>query len=159
MKNKNLCIKSLNGIAIGVLVLMLTYISIYFIIGEEGFIAEISVLQNINILIIQIFSIGITYYAVIFTLNLNFELFKDDCKLRENPYRTIALMIVLFVFLIIIIELLIGRFGTFSSNIETLNMIVLLIIWCTSLLIGLIKISIDKVNVNKINKKLNNINK
>ena len=159
MKNKNLFIKSLNGIAIGVLVLMLTYISVYFIIGEEGFVSEISVLQNIKILINQICSIGITYYFAIFTLNIYIDLFKDDCKVREKPYNAIATMIVPFAFLIIIIEFVIGRFGTFSSNIETLNMIVLLIIWCTSLLIGLIKISIDKVNVNKINKKLNNINK
>ena len=46
---KKILLKSLSGFTLGVTLLIMAYVSVYFISGENTFIAEIQKLQNIKI--------------------------------------------------------------------------------------------------------------
>ena len=61
---KNILIKCLNGFFVGITLLMISYISIYFISGKNIFCSEISQLQNVKILIFQMLFSGLSYYLL-----------------------------------------------------------------------------------------------
>ena len=71
---KKILLKSLSGFTLGITLLVIAYASIYFISGENIFIAEIQQLQNIKTLITQVIFSGIAYYLLAILLNYyNFE--------------------------------------------------------------------------------------
>ena len=61
---KKILLKSLSGFTLGVTLLIMAYVSVYFISGENTFIAEIQQLQNIKTLITQVIVSGIAYYLL-----------------------------------------------------------------------------------------------
>ena len=66
---KKILLKSLSGFTLGVTLLIMAYVSVYFISGENTFIAEIQQLQNIKTLITQVIVSGIAYYLLAILLN------------------------------------------------------------------------------------------
>lgn len=59
---KKILLKSLSGFTLGITLLVIAYASIYFISGENTFIAEIQQLQNIKTLITQVIFSGIACF-------------------------------------------------------------------------------------------------
>ena len=92
MKSKNFIkkylISSIIGFPIGVTLLMLSYICIYFFVGESIFNIEINKLENINTLIFQIILSGLDYYLVF----VSFHVFEE---LNNSYYITFYLNIYL----------------------------------------------------------------
>ena len=67
---KKILLKSLSGFTLGVTLLIMAYVSVYFISGENTFIAEIQQLQNIKILITQVIVSGMQNRSVAHIKNL-----------------------------------------------------------------------------------------
>ena len=61
---KKILIRSLAGFPVGVTLLMLAYASVYFIVGDTVFNTELNQLHNINTLLTQIISVGISGYML-----------------------------------------------------------------------------------------------
>ena len=61
---KKILIRSLAGFPVGVILLMLAYASVYFIVGDTVFNTELNQLHNINTLLTQIISVGISGYML-----------------------------------------------------------------------------------------------
>lgn len=154
---KKILLKSLSGFTLGITLLVIAYASIYFISGENTFIAEIQQLQNIKTLITQVIFSGIAYYLLAILLNYYKE-FNEKYAI-SNPYKFVLATIVTFILLILVMFCVLGNANTYSKNIEMLNIIIVVCIYVLTGLIFCIRNSIDKNLVNKFNQKLQEKNK
>lgn len=153
---KNL-LKSLSGFTLGITLLVIAYASIYFISGENIFIAEIQQLQNIKTLITQVIFSGIAYYLLAILLNY-YKKFNEKYAI-SNPYKFVLATIVTFILFILVMFCVLGNTNIYSKNIEMLNIIIVVCIYALTVLIFCIRNSIDKNLVNKFNQKLQEKNK
>lgn len=154
---KKILLKSLSGFTLGITLLVIAYASIYFISGENIFIAEIQQLQNIKTLITQVIFSGIAYYLLAILLNYYKE-FNEKYAI-SNPYKFVLATIVTFILLILVLFCVLGNASIYSKNIEMLNIIIVVCIYALTVLIFCIRNSIDKNLVNKFNQKLQEKNK
>ena len=151
---KKILLKSLSGFTLGVTLLIMAYVNVYFISGENTFIAEIQQLQNIKTLITQVIVSGIAYYLLAILLNY-YKKFNEKYA-TSNPYKFVFITIVL---LILVMLCVLGNTNIYSKNIEMLNIIIVVCIYALAGLIFCIRNSIDKNLVNKFNQKLQERNK
>ena len=149
---KKILLKSLSCFTLGITLLVIAYASIYFISGENIFIAEIQQLQNIKTLITQVIFSGIAYYLLVILLNYYKE-FNEKYAI-SNPYKFVLATIVTFILLILVMFCVLGNANIYSKNIEMLNIIIVVCIYALTGLIFCIRNSIDKNLVNKFNQKL-----
>lgn len=154
---KKILLKSLSGFTLGVTLLIMAYVSVYFISGENTFIAEIQQLQNIKILITQVIVSGIAYYLLAILLNC-YKKFNEKYA-TSNSYKFVFITIVTFILLILVMLCILGNTNIYSKNIEMLNIIIVICIYALAGLIFCIRNSIDKNLVNKFNQKLQERNK
>ena len=154
---KKILLKSLSGFTLGITLLVIAYASIYFISGENIFIAEIHQLQNIKTLITQVIFSGIAYYLLAILLNYYKE-FNEKYAI-SNPYKFVLATIVTFILFILVMFCVLGNTNIYSKNIEMLNIIIVVCIYALTVLIFCIRNSIDKNLVNKFNQKLQEKNK
>ena len=75
---KKILLKSLFGFTLGITLLVMAYVSIYFISGEDVFIAEMQQLQNIKTFITQVLFSGMAYFIIIAFLYASFISFVND---------------------------------------------------------------------------------
>lgn len=161
MKKESLMIKVLKkstiGFFIGITLLIVAYVGVYFILGEATFVKEMSQLQNIKTLIVQVVLTGIIYYMMLvcfkaFACIENKEM-KDKYMLKHPyTYLFIPLIITIIVFLLAIYIL--SNSNIYSENIATLNLIILIICFALSALIFCIKSFRESQVIKKINQKL-----
>lgn len=62
--------KALVGIPIGVVMMMISYVSVYFIAGNDIFQNEMEQLKNIDTLIRQLIASGLVFYTILLLINL-----------------------------------------------------------------------------------------
>ena len=153
---KNL-LKSLSGFTLGVTLLIIAYVGVYFIVGETTFVTEIQQLQNIRFLIIQTLVSGIAYYLLILLLNF----YKDfhEKYAASNPCKLIFMTITTFISFILIMLYVLGNLNIYSKNIQMLNVIIVVCFYALTILIFCIRNSIDKNLIHKFNQKLQEKNK
>lgn len=154
---KKILLKSLSGFTLGVTLLIMAYVSVYFISGENTFIAEIQQLQNIKTLITQVIVSGIAYYLLAILLNYYKKI--NEKYATSNPYKFVFITLVTFILLILVMLCVLGNTNIYSKNIEMLNIIIVVCIYALAGLIFCIRNSIDKNLVNKFNQKLQERNK
>lgn len=160
MKKENIfrkiVIRSLLGFPIGITLLMINYASVYLIAGENVFKAEISQLQNIATLVLQLIIIGWVYYLFFILIsiiaNLNETRSTSDKFVVEHPWKTVLIMFIIIIASILIITLL--NFEVFSKNMSIMNIITYMIVFVAFGLYGCIKSTIESDLIKKINKKL-----
>lgn len=128
---KKILIKAVVGFPIGVTLLIMAYISVYFIAGEDVFNSELYQLHNIDILILQTISTGasgyllfITFYAISYLQNKDLE----NKFIVEHPYESIFTIIIFSICIMVIIMETLWNTSIFSENISDLNIIILFII-------------------------------
>jgi magnesium-transporting ATPase (P-type) len=155
MKKENLVKKALSkaliGFPIGITLLMISYISIYFFTNQSIFNSEMYQLHNIKTLILQIMSAGISGYILIVSLFLCLQM--DNIFLSQKPYISLLTIIVSLLCMSIIITIL-GNSKIFSENIRTLNLTIMILFFSLASLVLMIKKAIEKYWIKKINKKL-----
>ena len=152
MKN-NVFFKSIHGFTFGITMLLVSYISIYFILGENAFIMEIRQLENINLLINQIIVFGFMWYllAIIFNMIILYQDNELKNKKISYNYKDILFMI--------IINFLLGAMfviykNIFSSNIGIMHIIIMSLAFSLITIYCLIRFLIDSSLIKKFNKKL-----
>ena len=150
---KKILTKSIIGFPIGVTILMLLYVIVNPFFGEVAFSYE---LHNIQTFILQLllsglsgFMLLIAFYSILFLQDAELE----NRFATEHPYRAIfyAIVSVLITFIIIMV---ISRANIFSTTISILIEIVYPVLYAVLGFVLLIKDSIMKYTINKINKKL-----
>lgn len=155
MKKENLVKKALTkaliGLPIGITLLMISYISVYFFTNQSIFNSEMYQLHNIKTLILQIMSAGISGYILIILLFLCLQM--DNIFLSQKPYISSLIMIVSLLCMSIIITIL-GNSNIFSENIRTLNLTIMILFFSLACVALMIKKTIEKYWIKKINKKL-----
>ena len=155
MKKENLVkkafSKALIGFPIGITLLMISYISIYFFTNQSIFNSEMYQLHNIETLILQIMSAGISGYILIILILLCLQI--DNIFLSQKPYVSSLIMIVSLLSMSIIITIL-GNSNIFSENIRTLNLTIMILFFSLACVALMIKKTIEKYWIKKINKKL-----
>ncbi len=160
MKKENIfrktIINSLIGFPIGITLLMINYICIYFISGENVFKNEILQLQDISTLILQLIIIGLAYYISFIFCNVIAYLSEtratSDKFVTEHPYKTIVIMLIFGISVTIILALL--NFEIFSQNIAMMNIISFVIIFVLFGVFVFIKSAIESNLIRQINQKL-----
>ena len=153
---KKILMKAIVGFPVGVTSLIIAYASVYFIAGADVFNAELYQLHNINTLIFQTISTGVSGYLLFLAfyaiLNLqNKEL--ENKLITEHPYKSIFI-IISFMCIIVIIMVTLGNTKIFSENIITLNIIILVIVYALSSLVFCIKSIRERHLIKEINQKL-----
>ena len=153
---KKILTKSIIGFPIGVTILMLLYVIVNPFFGEVAFNYELNRLHNIQTFILQLllsglsgFMLLIAFYSILFLQDAELE----NRFATEHPYRAIfyAIVSVLITFIIIMV---ISRANIFSTTISILIEIVYPVLYAVLGFVLLIKDSIMKYTINKINKKL-----
>lgn len=158
---KKIVVNSLLGFPIGITLLMISYVNLYLILGEEVFKNEITQLQNVEVLVLQLIIIGFAYYLFFIFISL-FNYFNEnkaasDKFVVEHPCKSVLIMILpLLVNLFILILL---RSNIFSDNISIVNCISFIVIFAISSFCLCIKNTIESIMIKKINKKLKERNK
>lgn len=154
---KKILVKSLVGFPVGVTLLMLAYISIYYISGENVFNSELYQLHNIKTLIFQILSTGISGYLLFITFytfsHLQNEEFKNKLS-TKHQYKSIFTIITIFVFIVLITMEILGNTKLFSKNISNLCILIFVIVYALGSLTFCIKDVSEKFLIKEINNKL-----
>ena len=158
---RKIIISSLLGLPIGITLLMINYASIYLIAGENVFKTEITQLQDIKTLVLQLIIVGCAYYLFFILVSLIARLNKtksvSDKFIVEHPYKSVLIMLLIMIITIFILALL--NFKIFTENISMMNIISFLIILIISGVCLCIKSTIESDWVKKINEKLKERNK
>ena len=153
---KNILIKCLNGFFVGITLLMISYISIYFISGKNIFCSEISQLQNVKILIFQMLFSGLSYYLLFINFYTYLNILNDTSKAKY--FSTHLFIYILFLITSTLIPLLasIFIFGTqiFSKNISTMNILLCMLTYIIFSIYLFIKSIKENQIIKKINKKI-----
>lgn len=154
---KKILIKAVVGFPVGVTLLIIAYASVYFIAGADVFNAELYQLHNINTLIHQTISSGVSGYLLFIAFyaisNLqNKEL--ENKLITEHPYKSVFTIIISSMCIIGIIMVTLGNAKIFSENISTLNIIILVIVYALSGLVFCIKSARESHLIKEINQKL-----
>ena len=167
MKNKELkeiIKKSITGFPVGVLVLMIAYICIYFVAGATDFENEINQLKNVNTLIAQILVSGISWVIIfiefkIIKLAEKYDYNNIENANKENYNKSITKVLILGSISAIVsigIFFWLNDMSIFSKNLADMKTIIFAIIF---VLTGFTNAIIDTINKFVINKKLKEINK
>lgn len=154
---KKILMKAVVGFPVGVTLLIIAYISVYFIAGADVFNAELYQLHNINTLIYQAISAGISGYLlfIVFYAISNLQNKELENKLiTEHLYKSVFTIIISFMCIIGIIMATLGNEKIFSKNISDLNIIILVIVFALSGLVFCIKSSIERHLIKEINQKI-----
>lgn len=153
---KKILMKAVVGFPIGVTLLIISYASIYFIAGKDVFDAELYQLHNINTLICQTLSTGISGYllSILFYAISSLQNKELENKLiTEHPYKSVF-TIISSVCIIGIIIVALRNTRIFSKNISDLNIIILVIVYALSGLVFCIKSTREKHLIKEINQKI-----
>lgn len=132
---------ALIGLIFGPFSLLLSYIGIYFISGEEVYISEISQLSNIIVLIMQMFLSAMAWYFIFLQISLviYFSIKYKKVSTTEKTKKMILLMFIITFFIFIAFQLLTNT-TFFSINISLLNCIIFSV---SLFIIGLISMIIS----------------
>lgn len=153
---RKIVIHSLVGFPIGVTLLMINYASVYLIAGENIFKNEISQLQDISTLFLQLIIVGWAYYLLFILINviahLNETRSTSNKFLVKHPYKSILIMLIIMIATALILTLL--NFEIFSENMAIMNIISFIIIFVASVVCVCIKSAIESDLIKKINQKL-----
>ena len=116
---KKILVSSLMGFPVGIALLMIAYICIYYIIGENIFRTEIGNLQNIETLISQMLTIGLSYYILFIHFHIFLHLYNKDVndKINKHLYKTVSISLLSFIELIIAV-ILASTEKVFTKNIS-----------------------------------------
>ena len=147
---KELLQKVIGAFPIGVLLLMITYVGIYFVAGQAVFESEINQLKNIETLIGQILVSGISWCI----LKIVFSLIEFvDKKYKVVEPKVIAMLILNASLCIGLFYL--NRMSIFSTNVADMNLIVYVVVFVATSIFVMTKKGIDKYLINKKIKELN----
>lgn len=149
---KKVLVSSLRGFPIGVTLLMLAYVSIYFITNENVFVNEVNQLENIKTLISQTVTAGLAYCLIFMGHNIFSNLDSVE-RHKKHPYQTIGTIVATFLIYILGTAILASKY-VFSENIGTLNIVISILIYVTYIVYTTIKWIIEENEIRKINKKL-----
>lgn len=153
---RKIFVSSLIGFPIGVTLLMLAYISIFCISGEDIANNELTQLHNVRTLFFQVIAIGLTYFIVFININ-TISLLKNkettNKFMSKHPYITVILSIIISLWLILSIQLICNE-SLYSKNIATVNCVTIIIIYAIISLFFMIKDIIENLLVKKINIKI-----
>lgn len=149
---KKILLKSLFGFTLGVTLLVMAYVSIYFVSGEDVFIVEIQQLQNIKTLITQVLISGMAYFIIIALLNASS--YVSETYHKTNPYKVISITILVFVIMLLVMFFLLGNTNIYSENISSVNVIIIVLVYASyGIIFGIITF-FQKNLIHKINQKL-----
>ena len=150
MNLKKVLSQALIGFPLGVTLLMISYVCIYFIAGESAFYIEISQLQNIKTLIFQMGILGLIYYIV--TLQIyTFSILNN----KKFTWKSMIISILVwFITTIVIMSSLTENI--FSKNIAIMNLMVLVVVYAICIVYTIVKCVIENKLVKEINNKLKN---
>lgn len=157
---KEYFLKSILGISVGITLMMISYIGVFLIAGEDVFKFELSQIFDINILIKQLIAWGICGYLFFLEVFLFYGLQnKDNNDLKEHPYKVIFYVIASAFIPMLTIILILGNEHIFSENVGIVNMIVFAFLYIIAAIISLIKDFKDSMLVEMINRKIKERNK
>ncbi len=159
---KRVLTKSLVGFTLGVTLLMLAYIGVYFIEGNEVFISEISQLYNIKTLISQLLVNGISYYIIFITFQI-YSLLQEkeiiEKYIKKYSYKFVLPLSLILAILITIICIILSNAEIYSENIRNLNIVVLVITYALEGIVLIKKAFEENQWIKEINKRLKEKNK
>lgn len=156
---KKIFIRSAIGFPIGVTLLMLSYICIFFLFGEEVFNLELYQLHNINTLILQIVSWGIVGYIITFSFQLTNAMYTSvlQNKLKSfvmtHPWKTQFLNLLHALCEYIIVAFLLTN-SIFSETIAISSIVIYLLSYVFFLIFSMIRSLIQGDLIRKINQKI-----
>ena len=148
---KKFLTKSFIGFPIGVTLLLISYISVYFITDQALFSSELYQLHNIKTLILQTISAGISGYLLIFVYLQSLEI--ENIFASHTPSKSTLIMLISLLCMSTIIIIL-GNPRIFSENIRTLNCTTMILFYSIACVISFIKKGLEKYWIKQINKKL-----
>ena len=153
---RKILLSSLIGFPIGVTLLILAYVGVYFIEGDTIFQTEIIQMQNIHILISQIIILGFAYYIEFVIYNILFYSNNIDTSTNQiNSLKSFLIFILSCVgTVLVMIFISVGNKNIFSKNIQVMNMLLVCISNFIYLLFTVIKCIIESSLVKKINSKI-----
>ena len=165
MKKKNfskkIILNSLIGFPIGITILMISYINVYLIAGENTFINEIAQLQDFRTLLLQLIIIGCAY-CLIFILFRVLSYFTENNTISNKSLIELSWLTLSFSLILVIGFMLVGLLlgsKVFKQNMPIINLITFTVFSASALLYIAIKSAIERNIVKKINKEILNRNK
>lgn len=154
---KKVLLKSLVGFTVGVTLLMIAYVSVYFVAGEDVFVNEIAQLQDVKILISQILFIGLAYYLLFIVFHILLILQEELTENRhvvKYHYKYVVATMSSVVVVSLINIILLEKTQIYSENIGMLNIIIVVIVYALAGLYVCIRNSMQSPLIKKINQKL-----
>ena len=160
MKKENIVKKiftsSLIGFPIGVTLLILSYVGIYWIVGEDVANNELTQLHNIRSLVNQAMIMGLAYFIVFVNFNTALLILNRETTIKftyKHPCISVLLLL-LSILGMIIAFMLISNESIYSKNVAMLNIIIIAIIYALGCLVFMIKDVKENLLVKKINIKI-----
>lgn len=156
---KKIFIRSAIGFPIGVTLLMLSYICIFFLFGEDIFNLELYQLHNINTLILQIVSLGIAGCILTFSSQLGNAMYtpiiqnKLKSFVKTHPWKTQFLILLCVLCEYIIVAFLLTN-SIFSKTIAISNIFIYLLSNTFFVIFSMIRGLIQGDLIRKINQKI-----
>ncbi len=145
-KNLNVLI----GFPVGISVLMISYVLLYVIVGEELYLSELSKLVDPEVLINQLLWSGVLYvlyFMVYKTLIKNIEDGTKPCKFVFTIFGIVAVTAIISIF--------VDKFGRFGEDISALLVGIGILLLMG---IAIVYSIINAINIEKINKALDKRN-
>ncbi len=153
---KNVLLSSLLGFPIGISLLIVAYICVYFIEGITIYQTEINRLLEIKTLILQTVLSGLSYYivSVLFHTMLQLNNLQSKSKYMSNhPYKSVSILLLTFLGLMIAISIF-NINEIFYVNISIMSTIILVILFALSILFFIIKTTYEFIVIKIINKTI-----
>ena len=164
MKNENalnnIFLSSLAGFPLGITLLLISYIGIYCIAGENTANLELAQLQNVKTLVYQMMSLGLAYFILF--VHINTVIFFKGKKTTDFMYKHKFLTFLIFLVLtlcILVSFYLVFNENVFSKNVATVNCTIIAVMYAVCTVAFMIKDVFENLIVKKINIKIQERNK
>ena len=153
---KNIFVSSLIGFPIGIALLVMAYIGVFLIAGENVANNELTQLHNIKTLIFQAMSLGLAYYILFITFS-GFIYMKNKVItykfMTKHPYKYILSFLISILGFVLSIMLVCNKIY-FTENVVIMNGIIMAILLVVILLILMLKDTKEILIIKKINIKI-----
>lgn len=140
-------LKSIIGFPIGVMLLIISYLCVYYIGGENVFENEINQLKDIGIFLNQFIVSGISYYIMLIALKL--LILDKSNSMKERIISTIIMIIC------IISSMLLIKYSKVSEILSYIQIAIWVLASVLFCIIGIVIVLKDKYLINKKIKELN----
>jgi uncharacterized membrane protein len=151
---KKINLKFLYGFPMGIMILFLSYILVYYVDGQSEYLKEISRLQDVKVLISQIVGSGIYYSAVALAGQIMLKIYDFGKEATDKELIKVSIVYIMVAVLVAMTMSITQGFSNFSTPESDLEGTVYGLGVLLAIVVVIIYLATDAISVKFINKKI-----